>query len=156
VDDVLHARELTSAAAGLEERIDAAEQETADLRRTQARHRHELARLLTHRRDAAAHLLAAAGRRRAEASSALAEVEAELEQALEGRAAAAEQVRQADAVIAESEQVVAAAVTAGLLDEGDDPAVVDARFERRIHAARGERDSAARRESTGRRRSSVG
>jgi chaperonin cofactor prefoldin len=143
VGDVLHARELTSAAAGLEERIDAAEQETAELRRTQARHRHELARLLTHRRDAAAHLLAAAGRRRAEASSALAEVEAELEQALEGRAAAAEQVRRADAVIAESEQVVAAAVTAGLLDEGDDPAVVDARFERRIHAARGERDSAA-------------
>lgn len=142
VGDVLRARELTSEAAGLEERIDAAEQESAELRRTQARLRHGLARLLTHRRDGAADLLADAQRRRADANFALEGVETELEQALEDRAAAAEQIRRANRTIAESEQVVATAVIAGLLNEGDDPDAVDARLERQMRAARSERDSA--------------
>jgi hypothetical protein len=145
VKDVLSAREQQTAVAGLEERIAAMEQEADDLRLAEGRHRHALARLLTYRRDAAAQRLNEAGQRLSAAKSALGEAGAELEESLTNHAAAAERVRELGARIAESEQVVNAAVVAGLLNEGDDPAAVDAQLEERIGRSRADRERADRR-----------
>jgi hypothetical protein len=136
VVDVLIAREQASVVAGLAERIAAAERKSEELRQMESRYRHSLARLLTDRRDAAAGELRQAETRQETARSALKEVEDELETSLAEHAVAAEKVRALNARIIESEQAIGAAVAEGLLAEGEDPAVVDARLKDRIDKAR--------------------
>ncbi len=142
VDDVLDAKMTESKLTGLEERRDAAEKETEQLRRDERRHRHALARLLTHRRDAAADELKAANEQLAATTTALETADEDLQSCLSRHATASEQVRELQSKITESEQTLADAVTAGLFTEGADPAKVDASLVEQIAAARTSRDSA--------------
>lgn len=142
VRDVLSSRELTSTVAGLEERIDLAEQEFAELRGAERRYRHALARLLTHRLDTAERRFADADRRRTQARSELGDVEARLESAISAKGATTEQIQIAERGISESEQIMEGAVAAGLLRDDDDPVVVDTGLEAKIRTALGNRHSA--------------
>lgn len=142
VDDVLDAKMTESKLAGLEERRDAAEKETEQLRRDERRHRHALARLLTHRRDAAIDELKAANEQLAAATTALETADEGLQSCLSRHATASEQVRELQSKITESEQTLADAVTAGLFTEGADPAKVDVSLVEQIAAARTSRDGA--------------
>lgn len=142
VDNVLDAKMTESKLAGLEEHRDAAEKETEQLRRDERRHRHALARLLTHRRDAAADELKAANEQLAATTTALETADEDLQSCLSRHATASEQVRELQSKITESAQALADAVTAGLCTEGADPAKVDASLVEQIAAARTRRDGA--------------
>lgn len=143
VADVLDARQTAGALAGMTERLDAAEQETAVLRQQEQAYRHQLARLLTSQRDkAAAEFAEADGQRRQEAET-LRDTDKRWRNALQTHATAVEQERKARQEETESERAVAAAVEAGVLPEGTAPAAHDEYLARQSDAARGARDEAA-------------
>jgi hypothetical protein len=142
VGDVLDANATASRLAGLIERLDTAEKETAALRGDERRHRRDLARLLTERRDRAAAALVVAKQQLTEALAAREDLDNQLQDALTTLATAEEKTRQARDQASKSEQTIAAAVTAGLLEEGADPATVDAFLSERADAARRTRKKA--------------
>jgi hypothetical protein len=142
VGEVLDAKATRSKLAGLEERLEAVEKQTEQLRREEKRHRQALARLLTYRRDAAEGRLKAAKKQSATAVTALEGADKDLQSSVSQHATAAEQVRQLQSQVTESEQAIAEAVTAGLLTEGADPARVDASLIEQIAGARRRRDGA--------------
>ncbi|MFI6172954.1 hypothetical protein ACIBCN_39680 [Nocardia sp. NPDC051052] len=139
VSDVLHGKKLTSTLAGLEERREAAEQETEQLRGAERQHRHDLARLLTHHRDTAAGALLAAERRLVRLKKELADADKELQTCIAAHAQSAEQMRGSEAALRASEQKIADAVSSGLLAEGADPSQRDAVLADQISTARGTR-----------------
>jgi hypothetical protein len=142
VADVLDATAVSSQLAGLTERLEAAEKETATLQQDERRHRRDLARLLTDTRDRAADRLRDARREQRAADNALASADEDLRVAVAQHATAMEKTRQADKAITAAEQVIAQAGSDGLIDEGADPATVDKDLEERVRAARKARSSA--------------
>jgi hypothetical protein len=142
VDLILEADATASQLAGLTERLDAAEKETATLRADEGRHRHDLARLLTDHRDTAARQVSTAKQQLAAAKTARDTLDTELQDVLEVNATAVEQARQARAQITESEQTMADGVAAGLIVEGADPAARDATLAEQVASARRARTGA--------------
>jgi hypothetical protein len=116
------ARLAASTLSGLEERLDTAEKETSALRRHEQQHRDQLARLLTHHRDQAAGAFAAADHERERADKDLKAAEQAWLGAVAEHATATEKERKGREEEAQSEQVIAEAVAAGLLTEGSHPA----------------------------------
>jgi hypothetical protein len=142
VSQVLDAKAATNRLAGLTERLDAAEKETATLRADEHRHRHDLARLLTDHRDSAARQLSTAKQRLAAAKTAQETLDKELQAVLAANATAVEQAHQARSQIAEAEQTIAEAVAAGLIVEGADPAARDGSLAEQVATARRARTAA--------------
>jgi len=132
---VIAANEARGEVIQLTGQIQAAEKETSQLRQEEAGHRHELARLLTHRRDSAEGDLAAAAQLLRNAKSELERLEADLQQAVAEHATAAEQLRKAHEDAAKAEQAITDAVTAGLLPETIDPAAQDGDLANQTEAA---------------------
>jgi len=122
VAGVHEARLTASTLSGLEERLDTAEKETSALRRHEQQHRDQLARLLTHHRDQAAGAFAAADRERERADKELNAAEQAWQGAVAEHATVTEKERKGREEEAQSEQVIAEAVAAGLLTEGTRPA----------------------------------
>ena len=117
VAGVHEARLAASTLSGLEERLDTAEKETSVLRRHEQQYRDQLARLLTHRRDQAAGAFAAADRERERADKDLNATEQAWQGAVAEHATVTEKERKGREEEAQSEQVIAEAVAAGLLTE---------------------------------------
>ena len=136
VADVIDARAAMGQIAGLTERLDAAEKETAELRAEENRHRRDLARLLTDRRDRAASDHDTAQQELTTATNAFDAAEREFHKTLAAHATAVEQARKAHEDASKSEQVIAEAVTAGLLIEGTEPAAYDALLGTEVETAR--------------------
>ena len=122
VAGVHEARLAASTLSRLEERLDTAEKETSALRRHEQQYRDQLARLLTHRRDQAAGAFAAADRERERADKDLNAAEQAWQGAVAEHATVTEKERKGREEEAQSEQVIAEAVAAGLLTEGTRPA----------------------------------
>ncbi|MGH3500981.1 MAG: hypothetical protein ACRDQA_08815 [Nocardioidaceae bacterium] len=142
VGDVREATATATRLAGLEERLAAAEKETEALRGDERRHRHDLARLLTDRRDTAVAELRSAREQSTAASHALEAVENDLQDAWAEHATAAEQDRQLRAQVDASEHTMADAVAAGLLTDEADPAALDASLAEQTAVARRTRKTA--------------
>ncbi|WP_037682580.1 hypothetical protein [Streptomyces griseus] len=138
VQDVLDASTAKTQLAGLTARLEAAEKQTADLRKEEQQHLHALARLLTDQRDRAAADLRAAEERREQALTSLATAQDQRQKAVAAHATAAEQIRHVSDQITESERILSEAVTVDLLREGADPAAVEAEWaEKAASALRG-------------------
>lgn len=144
VGDVLAAAKTASELAGLEERRDAAEKETAQLRQELSRRRHALARVLTARRDAAESALREARDLCEHTEDECSDVEGQLQSKLSEQATAAEQLRRLEEDVENAEQVIADAVTSGTLDEGADPAELDGTLAKNIINATAERKVAVK------------
>ncbi len=135
VTDVLAAGKTRSEVIQLSRQLEAAEKETAELRQEEARHRRDLALLLTHRRDSAADDLSAAKQSLDDAEEELKAIEADLRKAVTAQATAAERLRRAQEEAAAAEQTITNAVTAGLLPEDTGPAVHDTNLAEQAQAA---------------------
>jgi hypothetical protein len=144
VPDVISARQASGRLEGLTVRLDAAEQETAALFRQEQQHQDQLARLLTDRRDRAIRAFTAADGEHRRASEQLETADGAWQGAVRSHATAAEQVRKAREEETQSEQVLAAAVTAGILPDGTHPAVHDESLASQVNAARQARGNAKR------------
>ncbi|NBH06798.1 hypothetical protein [Amycolatopsis sp. SID8362] len=142
VADVVLAKSLSGRLAGLEERQEAAEKATDELQRQERRLRHDLARLLTHRRDDAESARRAADGTLQTARRELAGADREERDCQRKRGAAAEQVRQHERNRTTAETTLADAIDAELLREGDDPARRDAALAEEIAVARTEGEAA--------------
>lgn len=136
VTDVIAANKARSEVIQLSGQLEAAEKETTELRQEETRHRGDLARLLTHRRDRAAGDLAAAAKLHRDAEEELKGLDADLQKAVAAHATAAEQLRKAQEDIAASEQTITDAVTAGLLPDDTDPTAHDTHLAEQAEAAR--------------------
>jgi len=147
VADVIAADKTRSEVIRLTGQLEAAEKETSQLRREEARHRHDLARLLTHRRDCANGELAAAKELLHDAEDELKDVEAALQTAVAGHATAQEQLRKTREDATEAERIITDAVTAGLLPEDTDPTVHDTHLAEQAQAT-GKAHEAASKELT--------
>ncbi|RSM82752.1 hypothetical protein DMH04_24320 [Kibdelosporangium aridum] len=144
VEHVLDAAVLESTLTEQEEILDAAEKETAQLRLDEKRHRHSLARLLTHRRDEAHRQVKAADDLVARSRSALTKADQELESRITLHSKTTEQVRQLQSRITAAEQEISDAVAAGVLAEGTEPAERDADLQAQIAKAQASRNQADR------------
>ncbi|WP_244792893.1 hypothetical protein [Streptomyces sp. BJ20] len=142
VQDVLAANTAKTQLAGLTARLEAAEKHSSDLRKEEQQHLHALARLLTDHRDRAAADLRAAEEQRDRALTALATAQDQQQKAVAAHATAAEQVRRVGDQISESERILSEAVTAGLVREGADPAVVEAEWAGKAASALSGREAA--------------
>jgi hypothetical protein len=136
VPDVIAADKAASEVIHLTSLVRAAEMETSQLREEETRHRRDLARLITHRRDRAHGEFTAATQSLVQAEKALQDAEADLQEAVAVHATAAEQLRKAEEDAATAAQAVADAVTAGLLPEDTDPAAHDTHLAGQAEAAR--------------------
>ncbi len=143
VGDVQRVREQTALLAGLEERLEAAERESTELRQAEAKHRRDLARLLTHRRDQATAALKQAKGEHASQDRAVAGLKQRMQDAIAAAAVAETRHSQVGEQISAAEQVIEQAVTAGLLLEGADPAEFDRSLAARMTTARKEHDEAS-------------
>ena len=135
VTDVTAADKAKSEVIRLNGQLEAAEKETTELRREEIRHRRDLARTLTHRRDSAGSDLTAAKQFLRDADEELKSIDADLQKAVGAHATAAEQLRKAQEEAAASDQTIIDAVTAGLLPEDTDPAVHDTNLAEQAEAA---------------------
>jgi hypothetical protein len=140
VADVIDAKESRSQVTRLTARLDTAEKETVELRVEEDRHRRDLARLLTDRRDRAV----SAQQQLKTATSAFDEAEKDLQKAVAAHATAQEQARKAHEDAAASEQKIAEAVTAGLLPEGTEPTAHDTLLATQAGSARQAHEAARR------------
>jgi len=125
VGDVIAADEARSQVIRLTGQLEAAEKEASQLRQEDARHRRDLARLLTHRRDGANGELTTAKGLLRNAEEKLKDVEADLQTAVAEHATAREQLRKTQEDATEAERTITDAVTTGLLPEDTDPSVHD-------------------------------
>jgi hypothetical protein len=142
VPTVLEFRTTSSNVAGLTERLNAAEQETAELRRLEGRHRRDLARLLTDRRDRATTDRTESEGRQRRAKEAIEQLDSDLREAVAEHARATERVRQTEGDATAAERVIDDATSAGLIDEGADPDEVDRALDAQAKAARAARKRA--------------
>ncbi len=125
VPDVIAANKARSEVIRLSGQLEAAEKETSELREEESRHRRDLARLLTHRRDRAAGDLTAASQLLRDTEDEMKGIEADLQQAVAAHATAAEKLRKAQEDAAASEQTIFDAMAAGVLPEDSGPAAHD-------------------------------
>jgi myosin heavy subunit len=136
VADVIAANKAKSEAIQVSAQVEAAEKETSQLHEEETRHRRDLARLLTHRRDRAAADLTAASQHLREADENLKRAEADQQKAVAEHATATEQLRKAQEDTASAAQTITDTVTAGLLPEDTDPATHDTHLAGLVQAAR--------------------
>ncbi|RAS64781.1 chromosome segregation ATPase [Lentzea atacamensis] len=144
VGDVLDFTVNQGVLAGLEERRDAAEKQTEELRQDEELHRRELARLLTSRRDRAGRASEEAARLFEAAAAVLRDAEQDLRAYVRDHAAQAQHVGQLRSTIETSELVLNQAVLDGLLGEGEDPAQRAEQAAESEHRAQLDRDAADR------------
>ncbi|WP_326946919.1 hypothetical protein OG439_47760 [Amycolatopsis sp. NBC_01307] len=142
VADVLLAKSLGSRLAGLEELLQAAEKATDELQRQERRLRHDLARLLTQRRDDAESARRTAGQTLKTAVGEFENAGREEQDCHRKRGAATEQVRQHEQNRVTAEVTLADAIEAELLGEGDDPARRDTALAEQITTARTDGEAA--------------
>lgn len=142
VPTVLEFRTVSSTLAGLIESLAAAERESDELRRAETSHQRDLARLLTERRDRATreHNKSEDWQRRAQ--QAIEQLDTDLQEAIAEHAQATEKVEQAEGEVAAAKRVIDDATSAGLIEEGADPAEVDRSLEARAKLARDARKRA--------------
>ncbi|HUZ55899.1 MAG TPA: hypothetical protein VMU94_25650 [Streptosporangiaceae bacterium] len=144
VEDVIAAGKTRSAVIRLTAELEAAEKGTSLLRQEEARHRRDLARLLTDRRDHAHGELTTARELLRGAEEKLKDAESALQTAVAERATAREQLRKTQEDATGAEQTITGAVTAGLLPEDTDPAVHDTQLAELAEAAGQAHDDAGK------------
>ena len=144
VADVIAADKTKSEVIRLTGQLEAAEKETSQLRQEEARHRHDLARLLTHRRDLANSELATAKKLLCDAEEKVKGIEAALQAAVTEHATGREQLRKTQEEATAAERTITDAVTAGLLPEETGPVVYDTHLAEQALAAGKAHDAACK------------